>query len=104
MLTLMGTALLLPGVWVGLLGGFLGEKMAKSWLKLLHFLGVWGVLEFSEGGTGPIVTMFLILWGVWGIFGGFCFIDFLGFLVLTARPLCFRSMNVLSTLTNSYCL
>ena len=64
MLTLMGTALLLPGVWVGLLDGFLGEKMAKSWLKLLHFLVVRGVLGFSVGGAGPIGTIFLVLWGV----------------------------------------
>ena len=104
LVSLLVAALLLPGLWVGLLDGFLGEKMAKSWLKLVHFLGVRGVLDFSVGGAGSIGTIFLVLWGVWGIFGGFCFIDFLCFLVFTARPLCFRSINVLSSLTNSCCL
>ena len=98
LVSLLVAALLLPRWVVGLLDGFLGEKMAKSWLKLLHFLGVWGVMDFSGGGAGVIVTMFDVLWE---IFGGLCFIDFL---VLTARPLCFKSMNDFSILTNSCCL
>ena len=84
----------LVGGLVGWVEGFSAEKMAISWLKFLHLLGVFLVGLEIVGGffrLGILVT---------SGFGDF-FLSLMDFLELVANPKCFMRVSFPSILINS---